>query len=83
MGYVHSLMLVEEAAAPAAELAGAEEAVVVELEEPPQAARAPAAPRMPAAFRNERREMQFFIVVSPSHSRCFTLMAACRASGRS
>ena len=26
---------------------------------------------------------QFFIVVSPSHSRCFTLMAACRASGRS
>ena len=42
-----------------------------------------AAPRMPAAFRNERREMQFFIVVSPSHSRCFTLMAACRASGRS
>ena len=56
-------MLVEEAAAPAAELAGAEEAVVVELEEPPQAARAPAAPRTPAAFRNERREMQFFIMV--------------------
>jgi hypothetical protein len=83
MGYVHSLMLVEEAAALAAVELAVEAAVLVLAEEPPHAARAPAAPRMPAAFRNERREMQFFIVVSPSHSRCFTLLAACRASGRS
>ena len=61
---VHSLV---EAADEAVEAA-----VLVLAEEPPHAARAPAAPRMPAAFRNERREMQFFMIVSPcSHQ--FTL----------
>ena len=34
----------------------------------PQAASAPAAPRIPAAFRKERREMQFFMVDSPCSS---------------
>ena len=67
MGYVHSLMLAPVAAALAAEEA-VEEAVVVLEEEPPQAASAPAAPRIPAAFRNERREMQFFMIDSPCSS---------------
>ena len=83
MGYVHSLMLVEEAAALAAVEPAVEAAVLVLAEEPPHAARAPAAPRMPAAVRIERRERQWLIVVSASHSGCYTLLAACRASGRS
>ena len=62
------LLAVPEAAA---ELAALEAGAVLE-EEPPQAASAPAAPSIPAAFRNERREMQFFMMVSPcSHQ--FTL----------
>ncbi len=56
------------AALAAAEEAVEEAAVLVEAEEPPQAASAPAAPRIPAAFRNERREMQFFMVDSPCSS---------------
>jgi hypothetical protein len=66
-------MLAPELAVPeaAAELAALEAGAVLE-EEPPQAASAPAAPSIPAAFRNERREMQFFMIVSPcSHQ--FTL----------
>jgi hypothetical protein len=68
MGYVHSLMLAPVLAALAAAEEAVEEAAVLVEEEPPQAASAPAAPRIPAAFRKERREMQFFMVDSPCSS---------------
>ena len=68
MGYVHSLMLAPVPAALAAAEEAVEEAAVLVEEEPPQAASAPAAPRIPAAFRKERREMQFFMVDSPCSS---------------
>ena len=55
-----------------------EDAAVLEEEEPPHAASAPAALRMPAAFRKERREIQFFITKFSLHIICLRLIVSSR-----
>jgi hypothetical protein len=79
MGYVHSLMLAPaEAVLEAAAEEAVEDAAVLEEEEPPHAASAPAALRMPAAFRKERREIQFFITKFSLHIICLRLIVSSR-----